>query len=142
MDVVYPRCSGLDVHKKTVVACVIVPGAKGKPQKTIRTFGTMTGDLLALGDWLAEQEVTHVAMESIGVYWQPIWNLLEERFTLLLVNAHQAGPRAQDGCWRLRVDCRSAAAWFAQGQLRPGSNPARASRLDPLSDGAHAGAGG
>ena len=53
MDVVYPRCVGLDVHKKTVVACVIVQGAKGKPQKTIRTFGTMTGDLLALGDWLA-----------------------------------------------------------------------------------------
>ncbi len=53
MDVVYPRCSGLDVHKKTVVACVIVPGAKGKPHKTIRAFGTMTGDLLALGDWLA-----------------------------------------------------------------------------------------
>src|SRR3979409_807706 len=54
MDVVYPGCSGLDVHKKPVVACVIVPGAKGKPQKTIRTFGTMTDDLLALGDWLAE----------------------------------------------------------------------------------------
>ena len=72
MDVVYPRCAGLDVHKKTVVACVIVPGAKGKPQKTIRTFGTMTDDLLALGDWLAEQEVTRVAMESTGVYWQPI----------------------------------------------------------------------
>jgi transposase len=88
MDVVYPRCSGLDVHKKTVVACVIVPGAKGKPQKAIRTFGTMTDDLLALGDWLAEREVTHVAMESTGVYWQPIWNLLEERFTLLLVNAY------------------------------------------------------
>jgi transposase len=88
MDVVYPRCSGLDVHKKTVVACVIVPGAKGKPQKAIRTFGTMTDDLLALGDWLAEREVTQVAMESTGVYWQPIWNLLEERFTLLLVNAY------------------------------------------------------
>jgi transposase len=88
MDVVYPRCSGLDVHKKTVVACVIVPGAKGKPQKAIRTFGTMTDDLLALGDWLAERGVTQVAMESTGVYWQPIWNLLEERFTLLLVNAY------------------------------------------------------
>jgi hypothetical protein len=74
MDVVYPRCSGLDVHKKTVVACVIVPGAKGKPQKTIRTFGTMTGDQLALGDWLAEQEVTHVAMESTGVYRLKYWS--------------------------------------------------------------------
>lgn len=70
------------------MACLIVPGAKGKPQKTIPTFVAMTDDLLALGVWLAEQEVTHVAMESTGGYWQPIWNLLEERFTLLLINAH------------------------------------------------------
>jgi transposase len=88
MDIVYPRCAGLDIHKKTVVACVIVPGSKGKPHKTIRTFGTMTDDLVALGDWLTEQQVTHVAMESTGVFWQPVWNLLEERFALLLVNAH------------------------------------------------------
>jgi transposase len=88
VDVVYSRCAGLDIHKKTVVACVIVPGPKGKPHKTIRTFGTMTDELLALGDWLATEEVTHVAMESTGVYWQPIWNLLEERFVLVLVNAH------------------------------------------------------
>lgn len=72
MDVVYPRCAGLDIHNKTVVACVIVQGPKGKPQKTIRTFGTMTDDLLALGDWLGEQDVSHVAMESTGAYWRPI----------------------------------------------------------------------
>jgi transposase len=72
VDVVYSRCAGLDIHKKTVVACVIVPGPKGKPHKTIRTFGTMTDELKALGDWLAIEEVTHVAMESTGVYWQPI----------------------------------------------------------------------
>ncbi|MBV9580075.1 MAG: IS110 family transposase [Chloroflexi bacterium] len=88
MDVVYPRCAGLDIHKKTVVACVIVPSSKGKPHKTIKTFGTMTDDLVALGDWLAEQQATHVAMESTGVFWQPIWNLLEDRFVLLLINAH------------------------------------------------------
>jgi hypothetical protein len=86
MDVIYPRCAGLDVHKKTVMACVIVAGPKGKPQKAIRAFGTMTDDLLALGDWLAAAEVTHVAMESTGVFWQPVWNLLEERFVLVLVN--------------------------------------------------------
>jgi len=63
VDVVYSRCAGLDIHKKPVVACVIVPGTKGKPHKTIRTFGTMTDELLALGDWLAAEEVTHVAME-------------------------------------------------------------------------------
>src|SRR5206468_5729259 len=61
---------------------------KGKPQKTNQAFGTMTDDIVALVDWLAAQQVTHVAMESTGVYWQPLWNLLEERFTLLLVNAH------------------------------------------------------
>ena len=88
MDVIYQRCAGLDVHKKTIMACVIVPGPKGKPQKAIRAFGTMTDDLVALGDWLAAVEVTHVAMESTGVFWQPVWNLLEERFVLMLVNPH------------------------------------------------------
>ena len=66
MDVVYERCCGLDVHKQTVVACVIVPGAGRLPHKEIRMFGTMTADLLELGDWLAAQGVTHVAMEAPG----------------------------------------------------------------------------
>lgn len=87
MDVVYARCAGLDVHKKTVVACRVVPDARGRPQKEIRTFGTMTGELLQLSDWLTEGGVTHVAMESTGGYWKPVYNLLEESFTLLLVNA-------------------------------------------------------
>jgi transposase len=88
MDVIYSRCAGLDVHKKTIMACVIVPGAKGKPQKAIRAFGVMTDELVALGDWLAAAEVTHVVMESTGVSWQPVWNVLEDRFVLVLVNAH------------------------------------------------------
>ena len=94
MDVVYARCCGLDIHKKTVVACLLVPGADGKPAKQVRTFGTMTAELLALGDWLQEQGGTHVAMESTGVYWKPLYNLLEERFVLLLANARhiQAVP--------------------------------------------------
>jgi transposase len=79
VDVVYERCCGLDVHKKTVVACLIVPGPNRKAQKAIRTFGTMTEGLLALADWLAEQGATHVAMESTGVLWKPIYNLLEAR---------------------------------------------------------------
>jgi transposase len=87
MDVVYERCCGLDVHKKTVVACLITPGSGGQAQKEIRTFGTMTDDLLRLGDWLAEAGCTHVALESTGVYWKPIWNLLEGQVELLLVNA-------------------------------------------------------
>jgi transposase len=87
MEVVYTRCAGLDVHKQTVVACRIIPGPAGELVKEIRTFSTVTRDLLALSDWLAEGGVTHVVMESTGVYWKPIWNLLEDAFTLLLVNA-------------------------------------------------------
>ena len=70
MDVVYPRCAGLDIHKKKVVACRILPGADGKPAKEIRTFATMTCDLLALSDWLSAGGVTHAAMESTGVIAQ------------------------------------------------------------------------
>src|SRR5918998_976108 len=68
MELVYTHVAGLDVHKKTVVACVFTPGPKGKPQKESRTFGTMTRDLLALADWLTTKGVTHVAMESTGEY--------------------------------------------------------------------------
>src|ERR687883_1740731 len=71
MDVLYPRCAGLDVHKKTVLACVLVTPERGAPHKMVRTFGTLADEVLALGDWLAEQGVTHVALESTGVYWQP-----------------------------------------------------------------------
>jgi hypothetical protein len=67
VEVVYERCCGLDVHKQTVVACAVVAGTGQQPRKEIRTFGTMTADLLELGDWLAGQGVTHVAMESTGV---------------------------------------------------------------------------
>lgn len=83
MDVMHQRCCGLDVHKKKVVACVITP-----ERRETRTFTTMTPDLLALGDWLAARGVTHVAMESTGVYWKPVFNLLEDSFTLLVVNAY------------------------------------------------------
>ena len=87
MDIVYPCCAGLDVHKKTVVACVRRLGANGKVHKEVRTFGTMTSELLSLADWLAQEGVTHAAMESTGVYWKPVWNILDEQFQLLLVNA-------------------------------------------------------
>lgn len=83
MNVVNDRCAGIDVHKKQVVACVITPETK----KT-RTFGTMTNDLLEMCDWLTEQGVTHVAMESTGVYWKPVYNLLELlNIRLSVVNA-------------------------------------------------------
>ena len=86
MDLVYARCCGLDVHKKIVVACLIVL-INGQRHKQIRTFHTTTRELLLLMDWLAEASVTHVAMESTGVYWRPIFNLLEGHFEILVVNA-------------------------------------------------------
>jgi transposase len=87
MDVVYSHCAGLDVHKKTVVACCITPGPKGEKRIEVRTFGTMTVDLLALSDWLTSKQITLVAMESTGEFWKPIYNLLEGNFELLVVNA-------------------------------------------------------
>jgi transposase len=87
MDVLHARCCGIDIHKKTAVACVIMSDPNGSPRKQVRTFGTMTDDLLALADWLAEQGVTHVAMESTGVYWKAPFNLLEGQFEVLLANA-------------------------------------------------------
>lgn len=87
MEIVHTHCAGLDVHKKTVVATIIVPDSQGEVLKETRTFGTMTADLLALSDWLVSQAVTHVAMESTGEYWKPIYNILENNFEVLLVNA-------------------------------------------------------
>src|ERR1700731_347414 len=86
MEVVYRRCCGIDVHKESISVCVLLMEEEG-PKKQIRRFGTMTRDLLDLGQWLQQLGVTHVAMESTGIYWKPVWNLLEGRFELLLVNA-------------------------------------------------------
>jgi transposase len=83
MQVVHERCCGLDVHKKTVVACVLT-----NEGRQVRTFGTVTRELLRLGDWLGEEGVSHLAMESTGVYWKPVYNLLEGLgIELLVVNA-------------------------------------------------------
>jgi transposase len=87
MDVLYPLSAGLDVHKKLVVACVCTTPVTGHPRKEIRTFSTMTADILALSTWLTTCGVTHVAMESTGEFWKPIYQLLEDSFTLLVVNA-------------------------------------------------------
>jgi transposase len=89
MDILHPCCAGLDVHKDTVYACVRRLDARGRGVEVIRVFGTMTPDLLALGDWLSEQGATHVAMESTGVYWKPVYYMLDGRFELVLANALQ-----------------------------------------------------
>ena len=88
MDVIYERCCGLDVHKRTVVACVVISQASGRPRKETRSFGTMTDDLLALAEWLRTAGCLAVAMASTGVFWKPVYNLLEGQLaTVMVVNA-------------------------------------------------------
>jgi transposase len=109
-----------------VVACVVVPGPDNKPHKEIRTFNTMTADLLELADWLTLKRVTHVALESTGVYWKPAWNVLEGSFTLLLVNARhikQVPGRKTDV-----KDCEWIADLLRHGLLRPSFVPERPHR--------------
>jgi transposase len=105
MRQVYRRCAGLDVHKKSVVACRVRIKEQGEREQEVRTFGTMTCDLLQVVDWLGEGEVTHVAMESTGEDWKPVYNLLEGNVEVLLVNAqhvkHVPGRKTdvQDAEW-------------------------------------------
>ena len=123
MEVVIPPCAGLDVHKRTVVACVRRLETEGRIDQEVRTFGTMTADLLNLADWLAVCGVTQVAMESTGVYWKPVYNLLEARFTILVVNAQhikQVPGRKTDV-----KDCQWIAQLLQHGLLRAGFVPPR-----------------
>lgn len=87
MEAMIERCAGLDVHQETVVACVLFGPLDKKPEKAIKTFSTTTTGLLDLSDWLAEFHVTDAVMESTGVYWKPIWNILEDTFKMVLANA-------------------------------------------------------
>lgn len=115
MEVLYPRCAGLDVHQQTVVACVRV-AADSTVQAEVRTFGTTTGDLLALADWLVAHRVTHAAMESTGVFWKPIWHVLEGHVALVLANALQI--RSVPGRKSDVNDARWIADLLAHGLIR------------------------
>ena len=86
MQVIHARCAGLDVHKKSVSVCVLCWESGTRKSQAVRVFGTMTRDLLELADWLKAQGVTQVAMEATGVYWRPVWSILEGQFSLMLVN--------------------------------------------------------
>jgi transposase len=121
MEVLHPYCAGLDVHKKTVVACAITPAGR-----ELRTFGTLTAELLELSAWLAARGVTDVAMESTGSFWKPVYNVLEGRFTLLVANARHI--KAVPG---RKTDVRDA-EWIAEllrhGLIRASFVPERAER--------------
>lgn len=117
MELLHKRCAGLDVHKDTVVACVRVV-SKTKTQRVVKTFAATTEALLQLGDWLDEQGVTHAVMESTGIYWKPIWHVLEGTVELTLANANEVrnlpGRKSDvnDAQWLadLLADCFAAAS--------------------------------
>jgi hypothetical protein len=124
MEIIIPRCAGLDVHQKTVMACVRLQGPSGRVTQEIRTFGTTTRALEQLRAWLQACAVTHVAMEATGVLWKPVWHVLEGGFEqMLLVN-----PRDLKRVPGRKTDVKDA-AWIAQllqcGLLR-GSSSRRA----------------
>ena len=121
MQIVYERCAGLDVHKKSVVACLLFP-EHGHQRKERQTFSTMTPDVVRLRDWLKEHDCTCVAMESTGVFWKPIYNLLEGHVELLLVNAQHI--KAVPG---RKTDVKDA-KWIAD-LLRHGQRGNRASNF-------------
>jgi transposase len=126
MQVVYQRCCGLDIHKKLIVACLLLMSSQGVQKKESRTFSTTLADLYRLRDWLVANECQMVAMESTGVYWKPIWNVLEEGLALMLVNAqHMKGVPGR------KTDMKDA-EWIAEllqhGLLRASFVPPRTQR--------------
>ena len=116
MEVLHARCAGLDVHKKSVYGCVICCEADGQKRQQKRNFGTMTADLLSLADWLREHAVTHVVMEATGVYWRPVWAILEGHFELMLVNPHHV--KAIPGRKTDAKDCEWIAELLQHGLVR------------------------
>jgi hypothetical protein len=126
MQVLYSHCCGLDVHKKSVTACLITPNAQGQFEKQIRTFGTTTEQLLELVDWLVQSHCTIAVMESTGSYWKPVYNLLEGALETWVVNAQHV--KAVPG---RKTDVKDA-EWLAEllqyGLVRPSYIPSQAQR--------------
>jgi len=122
MQVVHERCAGLDVHKKSIFGCVLWFDEKGNKQQEIRSFGAMTVQLLQLADWLKQHQITHVAMEATGVYWRPVWAILEGHFELILVNPHHI--KAIPGRKTDAKDCEWLADLLQHGLVRGSFVPA------------------
>jgi transposase len=126
MRVVYERCCGLDIHKASIAACALIT-EKGKTQEETRRFGTMTADLRELAKWLQQKEIPHVAMESTGVYWKPVWNILEPAgLELLLANAQEV--KIVPGRKTDQKDCQWIADLHKHGLLRNSFVPPRTIR--------------
>lgn len=123
MQVLYERCCGLDVHAKTVVACLRTPAPDGTRESSVRTFGTTTRELLELARWLIDAGCTHAAVESTGVYWQPVYTILEGRIEVILVNAEHV--KAVPGHKTDVKDCEWIAQLLEHGLLRASFIPPR-----------------
>ena len=124
MQILYPRCCGLDVHKASIAACILVYKDQGEPEIRRRTFSTFTKDLVRLKMWLSSSKVSQVALESTGVYWKPVWNILEPGpFQLMLVNPQHF--HAIPGCKTDPKDSRWLAELLSYGLLRPSFVPHR-----------------
>lgn len=121
MEIVYERCAGIDVHKRNVVVCAITPDQRGRRHKEQVTFSTMLPDLRQMRHWLQELGVTHVAMESTGSFWKPIFNVLEEQVEVLVVNAQHL--KAVPGRKTDLKDAEWIADLLQHGLLRPSFVP-------------------
>jgi transposase len=126
VDSVFERCAGIDVHKRTVVVCRLTRDAQGARRAETQTFGTTTGELLRLCDWLAEGDCTHVGLESTGEFWKPVFNLLEGTGEVWLLNA--AHIKAVPGRKTDVKDAPWIAALLAHGLVRPRFIPPRPQR--------------
>jgi transposase len=126
MEILYSRCAGLDVHKETVMVCVLTPGAGAEPRKQVRQYQTTTAQLRQLAAWLQQCGVTHAAMEATGVYWKPVFNVLEPACELILVNARQV--RQVPGRKTDKADCEWLASLLRHGLLQASFVPPRAVR--------------
>lgn len=136
MEVLYPRCSGVDVHKRFVVACLSIVQANGQRRKEVRQFSTMTADILVLKEWLKASGCRQVAMESTGVFWKPIFHVLEGEFEIVLVNAQHM--KAVPGRKTDMKDAEWIADLLQHGLLKasfiPTSRATGRARSDPESD--------
>jgi transposase len=129
VSLIYRRCAALDVHQKSIAVCARVRGDGHQPTMESATFGTFTCDLQAMADWLKVRKIRHVAMESTGVYWKPVWNVLESskwRFDLLLVNPQLV--RALPGRKTDHEDSERISAYLPQGLLRGSFVPPKPTR--------------
>lgn len=126
INAVIERCAGIDIGKKFLVACTMVGSADAEPEVEQRTYGTTTGDLERLRQWLLEQGCTHVAMESTGSYWKPVFNVLEGSLTVLLANPEQV--KARKGHKTDHKDSWWLAHLLRHAMIRPSFVPPRAVR--------------